>query len=451
MPAKWPAKLSRKEERLRAAAGICAKRDGWYKSIDGKTKYLFRPMPLAKALAMLDSRIENIRSGGVRTVHPGQITLKRLIEMFLASMWGRVKAGTMRRRTYDDYVNALGRFEEVTGGHRLAGEIGQVHFSQYHKTIDRRAVSSIRREIQYIDRLFNWAGPGKRSRNLIPFAIRGPEWVKPSDEQLSAAAAEADKSYSFEQLRAAFAAVADDPLLLAAAHLGFGSGFIPADIARLPLDRPDLDNGIIIFPRGKTGVSRICTLIPAGVEAMRNYLAYRAKFRNMVVSDTGLFFVTIYGNAISQYQGEDELAGREINWITKRWRAKVGLPFTGLRTTFADLVDDWPDQRAIDMVLGHKAGKMGKHIRTKHYAHRFSPERVRRLVEHAYELAFGPELRFLPAALPARLPAPGRGRRLSGATAASGLSHVGRSSSAGSSRPASARRTLRSRRRHAAP
>jgi site-specific recombinase XerC len=145
--------------------------------------------------------------------------------------------------------------------------------------------------------------------NLIPFIQCGPDWNKPSDEELSAASADADKAYTLDQLREAFAAVAGDALLCAAGHLGFGSGFIPIDLSRLPADRPDLDNAIIIYRRGKTGISRMCPLMPQAAETLRNYLAYRAKFKNMRASSTGNFFVTIYGNTLSQHRGERS-AGR---------------------------------------------------------------------------------------------------------------------------------------------
>jgi hypothetical protein len=69
----------------------------------------------------------------------------------------------------------------------------------------------------------------------------------------------------------------------------------------------------------------------------------------------------------------------------------VGLPYSGLRSTLATLLDDWPDERAVDVLLGHQGGKKGKHIRTVHYARQFNPERARRAVEYAYaQVFFGP-------------------------------------------------------------
>src|SRR5690606_9583741 len=108
-----------------------------------------------------------------------------------------------------------------------------------------KALSSRRREIQYIDRLFNWAGPGRRSMNLIGYAVRGPDWVKPSEAELAAAGADADKAYTHQQLRDTFNRIRHDPLLNACGHLGFGSAFSPIDCASLRVDQVDLDNGLI--------------------------------------------------------------------------------------------------------------------------------------------------------------------------------------------------------------
>jgi hypothetical protein len=69
----------------------------------------------------------------------------------------------------------LTRFCAAVGLERPAADIGPADFTAFIRTLDGKAGTTIRREIQYVDRLFNWAGPGKRSMNLIPFAQRGSE------------------------------------------------------------------------------------------------------------------------------------------------------------------------------------------------------------------------------------------------------------------------------------
>jgi hypothetical protein len=162
---RWPPKLSAKDERRRAAFGLTPKRDGWYKSISGKTRYVCKRISLDDAIAILPARIAAAKDGGPPLIRPAEITLKALVEMFTARMWIRVTKAIpkgMARRTYDDYVNVLSRFCEVIGNNRSAASIGEADFTLYAATFAGKAISTRRREIQYIDRLFNWAGPGKR-------------------------------------------------------------------------------------------------------------------------------------------------------------------------------------------------------------------------------------------------------------------------------------------------
>jgi integrase len=280
----------------------------------------------------------------------------------------------------------LDRFVETVGPDKLAERIGPDEFTKFVLTLAGRAKSTLRREIQYVDRLFNWAGPGKRSMNLIPFAQRGPDWIKPSDDEI---AGDGDKTYTPAQLRAAFAAVEDNPMLYAAAHLGLNCAFIPIDIGTLPESLLDLESGVIRFPRGKNGIKRLCILLPKTITAIHGWLRQREKLKCQI-SAAGLLFRTRHGLPLARtLTNEASGSGYDHNALTTTWGRTVGLPFSGLRTTFATLADEWPDQRAIDVVMGHSSGRVSGHVRSIHYAKQINPERVRRLVLHVWPLAFG--------------------------------------------------------------
>jgi integrase len=215
-------------------------------------------------------------------------------------------------------------------------------------------------------------------------------------------------------VRAAFETVKGNPLLNAAAHLGLNCAMGPKDLGTLPEALVDLDGAQIVFARGKTGVGRLCPLLPETVQALRDYLTFRAKFKSVTPAAAGLFFRTRQGMPYARnFGGTGQDAGHKDNLLGRRWNEAVKLPFSGLRSTFATHADDWHDQRAVDVVMGHKVGKVGRHIR-RHYAKRFPSERARRLVEHVWRLAFGGASEATPSpapggSAPPAVPDPGRG------------------------------------------
>jgi hypothetical protein len=113
----WLKPLTARDERLRAAHGLTAKRDGWYKSIDGETRYVCKPCPVPDAAALLPARIQAIRdkAKGQATpptvrVTPGLLSVEALAEAFIKWLYQRLTTGVpkkLARRTYDDYVAVL--------------------------------------------------------------------------------------------------------------------------------------------------------------------------------------------------------------------------------------------------------------------------------------------------------------------------------------------------------
>lgn len=404
----WLKPLNVREEKKRAAEGLTAKRDGWYKSVDGKVRYIAKPMTVTDVLSLLPARLKAIRQANptnprtlARLIE--EITVERLVENFLAAQFQRVGKDHhgMRRRTYDDYVRTLAKFAECVGRNRIAAGIGPSDFSKYMATIDARAKTTIRREVQYIDRLFNWSGPGKNGMNWLPFINRGPAWIKPSAEESREGIFKTDKALSPSQLHEVFELARDNPALNAFAHLALNCAFIPKDIAELPDDPRivDLDNAEIRFARGKTGVSRLCPLMPETVKALRRYIEFRD---NSEVENhaQGLFFRTRQGRPyycvyVDQENPDD--AGFENNNVSRYWSRKIKVPLSSLRSTFATFADDWHDERAIDVVMGHKVGRTGRHIRQSHYAKKFKPERARALVEYVWKTAFPAAAAIVPS------------------------------------------------------
>lgn len=391
----WLPELRAREEAKRAAAGLTPKRDGWYKSVDGQTRYLFKPMPLAEALAKLDDRLKTIRGQTPQVVKltPHTLTVDALAEMYLAWLLERVQTGTpkkLARRTYDDNVATLDEFVDCVGEQRPAHLLGPDDFSRYVKRhLAGKAASTRRRKIIYIDAFLNWAGPGRKRMNLIPLIDPGTDWVKPSDDEVTTTAVDSDKAYTPAEVQAAFARVAGSPMLNAAGHLALSGAFLPIDLGTLPESIVDLDGGFVRFPRGKTGVGRMCYMVPETVAAVRAYLKVRPE--KCEPPAEGLLFRSKNGLPYARNEVDDDApgdVGAHYNSIGNQWNKMTGLPLSGLRATVATLADDWHDQRAVDVVMGHRSGHS---IRSKHYAKRFSPERIKAVCEHVWRLAFTPE------------------------------------------------------------
>jgi integrase len=393
----WMPKLTVHEQKLRAAHGLIPKRDGWYKSIEGKTRYVCKPCPLSEVIEILDVRLAAIRAklrGGsapVQRVTPGLLTLEALAEMYLAWLRQRVETGVPRkfgRRTYVEVARVLSQFVGSVGNTRAADSIGPSDFSAYAKQhLAGKALSTQRRNIIYIEAFANWASPGSRKAGLLtkPWQF-GPDLRRPTDTEIAVAAADKDKAYSPAQLRKAFLAVRKTPALRAAGWLGLCGAFGPKDIGTMPEALVNLDTGYIRFPRGKTGFSRLAWLPPAARIALRRYMAQRPGVIDP--SAKGLLFRTKTGMPYYRDPGPEDPTGYKYDTIGYQWGRKTGLPFSGLRATFATWADDAPDQRAVDLVLGH-SGHHASSIRSRHYAKAFNPERVRELVQRVVKLAMG--------------------------------------------------------------
>lgn len=381
-------------DRQRIKYGLTPKSDGWYKSVNGKTRYICRPLPIEEAASLVAGKIATIKSiDAGKFVAPEGISLQQLVDLFLERMLLRVKTSIpkkMARRTYDDYVDCLTRFCEAVGPTRAAASCGPDEFTVFIQSLAGLAQSTLRREIQYVDRLFNWAGPGKKTMNLIPFVNRGPDWIKPSDDMLDQEGTENDKAYTIEQIAKMFEVVKEKPMLNAAAHLGLNCAMIPKDIGTLPDSVLDMTKRLIVFPRGKTGVGRICPMLQPTFDAMETWLKFRKRFKCDASAD-GLVFRTRQGLPLARTIFDEKEADQatDHNALTRTWSRIVGLPFSGLRSTFATFADEWYDERAIDVVMGHKAGNKVRHVRVRSYAKRFNPERAWRLVEFVWPQLFG--------------------------------------------------------------
>jgi integrase len=383
----WLGKLTKKDESLRAHHGLYAAADGWYKTIDGRKRYIAKPMPLADVVAMLDARVSEIRGDvkdkPTKRLGTASTTIEQLAEVFISHLWQRHESGSpkkLARRTYDDYVDTIDRFLDCVGPTQLAIHAGPSWFSKFARTIAHKAVTSRRRDIIYLEAFFNWAGPGRRRFNFYKETVQfGPDLVKPSDRQVQEAMEDYSTVYTPEQYFAALMAVRECPMLLAAGLLAFNCAFLGSDLTEVVESKIFLDAGVHTFPRGKTGIKRKCTLMPETIRAIQRYIEVRPRrpegCDHLFVRDDGRPFN-------QRKEAGPGVRGNHNNSIGVYWRHITGLPIKGLRTTFATLADGVPDTAAVDLIMGHAA----KTIRQKHYVKSFDESRLTAVVERVWTL-----------------------------------------------------------------
>jgi integrase len=390
---------------------------GYVKSINGRTVWVCGKIPPAAAEARYAERYKELNERHPPTGKPREraavLTITRLAQLYDDWLIGRMETGKpkkLSRRTYHDAATVLQGFLDtpVAGGRLgdlpvtvLLGDAGPGHFTAYAATIAGDSPYTVNRHFAYVHAMFAWAGPGKKGMRYIDRMPHfGPNFQKAPAADMRKARAEMDKPWEPAEFQRVLAQARKRENLAAECFLWLGAtcGFNAADIAALPVAAVDLDAAVIDFARTKTGEFRRCPLVPPLVKAMRAYRKELAdlKLASRVSGETGLYFVTQWGNAYCRVKDSTDDAGNPItvpiNTISQLVGKlmddadvrREGRGHSGLRTTFRSLADELKDQRAIDVIMGHKSGKMSEI--SAHYvpAHKIPIDRLRAVVDHVY-------------------------------------------------------------------
>jgi hypothetical protein len=105
----WPPDLNTREQKMRSAMGLTIKRDGWYKSINGKTRYICRRAPLSIAIAELQERIKSYQAGDPPRRVRAVLTVERLAEQFIEAIRVRMETGGPSKITLTSWIDSLKR------------------------------------------------------------------------------------------------------------------------------------------------------------------------------------------------------------------------------------------------------------------------------------------------------------------------------------------------------
>src|SRR5262245_34095502 len=164
----------------------------WCKKIRGVLHYFgprFKPGDAAAALAAADTALEDynqqadaLHSGRKPRPDPNALTVKELVNLFLAEKQSRVDTGELSKRTWDGYKQACDEIIAALGKGRLVADLNVTDFASLRKKLAAtRGPHWLGNTIQYIRSVFKYA----YDADLIDRAVRfGPGFKRPSKKTL---------------------------------------------------------------------------------------------------------------------------------------------------------------------------------------------------------------------------------------------------------------------------
>lgn len=328
------------------AAGV------WAKKIRGKMHYFGPWSDPDAALAKYEADKDALHAGRKPRETTEGVTVKELVNKFLAQKQTLVDVGELSPRTWTGYKEACDEIVAAFGKARLVSDLDPDDFTGLRNKLAKKwGPHRLGSTIQCIRCTFKFAFES----GVISTPVRyGPGFKRPTKKTMRLnRAKEGPKLFAAEEIRRLLAA-AGQPLK-AMILLGSNCGFGNSDCGNLPLTAVDLDAGMIDYPRPKTGIPRRCPLWPETVQALREALAKRKEPKD--AADAGLFFVTKYGEGWSK-----DVADSPVTKETRKLLDKLGINghrnFYALRHTFRTVADEAKDQPAADHIMGHESPHM---------------------------------------------------------------------------------------------
>jgi len=168
-------------------------------------------------------------------------------------------------------------------------------------------------------------------------------------------------------------------------YLAVNAGLGNSDCAVLPLSALDLSDGVLIFPRPKTGIHRRAILWPETIAALREAIEKRPKAKDPAHGE--LVFVTRFGYPWVRHNGKSttDSIGLEFGKLLKRTGVECSGLFYVLRHIHRTISDEVGDTVACDLIMGHE----NMHSMSTRYIERIDDQRLRKVVDHVRQWLFG--------------------------------------------------------------
>jgi integrase len=276
----------------------------------------------------------------------GDMTLKKLCDMFSKYQFSKVKANAITAQHYNDQVSSLNKFMTSLGQGRRIRDISTLDLQNYKRKLQKQYNSSGHRlnlHISNLKTLFHWA---KKNDILqrIP-NIDAISRTKIVNKQR--------RIFTHEEISKLLAVA--DTQMKAMIWLGLNCGFGCTDCSGLQWKHLDLTNGRVIFPRGKTGVPRDLPLWPETITALK---AVPKKGKSVFYTARGNPFVRTVlktdSNGQEKYSTLNTISTKFSRLLKKTGlNVSKGSGFYTLRRTAATIAARSGDPFAVQRLLGH--------------------------------------------------------------------------------------------------
>jgi integrase len=326
----------------------------WCKKIRGKLHYFGPWEDPDGALAKYLDQKDALHAGRTPRPDPEGLTVKDLANAFLNAQQEKVANGEQAARTWLDYKETCDVLVKELSKGRLVSDLAPEDWVALRRKMARRwGPYRLNNTMQRIRTVFRFANRNGLAKIDLD-SLFGDRLQRVSKKTIRLhRAKQGAKLFTADEIRRLFDA-AGTPMK-AILLLGINCGFGNADCGNLPRTAVNLEQGMIDFPRPKTGIPRRCVLWPDTVEAIREALARRPEPKNE--AHAGLVFVTQRGLSWSK-----DTADSPVTKATRKLLDSLGMNghrnFYCLRHTFRTVADESKDQPAVDFIMGHEVPHM---------------------------------------------------------------------------------------------
>jgi integrase len=350
----------------------------WCKKIRGKLHY-FGPWndpdgALTKYLEQKDA----LHAGRKPRETAEGFTVKDAANAFLIAKQAQVDAGELSPRTWKEYKAMADEVVSNFGKARLVADLDPADFATLRGKLAKKwGPHRLKKAVQYIRSIFKHA----YDNDLMDKPVRfGGGFKRPSMGVIRRhRAAQGAKLFSAEEIRRLLNAAAQP--LKAMILLGINAAYGNADCGNLPLSVLDLEQGIIDYPRPKTGIPRRCPLWPETIAALKEAIAQRPKPK--AADDARLVFITKYGQPWAK-DDDPGVITKEMRKLLFQLGINEHRNFYTLRHTFRTIADEAKDQPAADYIMGHEVPHM-----SSIYRETISDARLKAVIDHVRVWLFG--------------------------------------------------------------
>lgn len=291
----------------------------------------------------------------VQASAPTNVTVRQLVNRYLAVRLEDVGSGDLHLRTYADYRSILLTFGRFIGPATPATELGTAHVDRY--------AAHLRDKVKAGPRRFNAARAHIRA--FLRYAFDAG-WIVAFPMGVGFKRAgrmrEVRKNKLIAPHHLRILIEAAEGQLRAMILLGINCAFGNTDCATLPRSAVDLDAALIRFPRPKTGIPRTVPLWSETVTALREVMRARPTDALVFRTRHGSPWVRTTMGSNGKPVPKDSLAQafavllKSVCSIADKATLRdlyKGVGFYALRVTHRTIGDDARDPHASMRIMGH--------------------------------------------------------------------------------------------------